>query len=93
QIPVQGLDPDAEPDTATINHVIDEARAHNVTIIFFEDLVSPRMAQTIASEVHAETRVLSPLEAIPPDKVAAGADYLSVQRENLANLRDAMRCS
>jgi zinc transport system substrate-binding protein len=92
QLGIQGLDPDAEPDTATINHVVEEARAHNVTVIFFEDTVSPRLAQTIADEVHAETRVLSPLEAIPQEKIRQGASYLTVQRENLANLRDAMRC-
>jgi zinc transport system substrate-binding protein len=93
QLGIQGLDPDAEPDTATINHVVEEARTHNVTIVFFEDLVSPRLAQTIADEVHAETRILSPIEAIPQEKVAAGASYLTVQRENLQNLRDAMRCA
>jgi zinc transport system substrate-binding protein len=93
QLGIQGLDPDAEPDTATINHVIEEARAHNVTVIFFEDLVSPRLAQTIADEVHAETRVLSPLEAIPQARIAQGASYLTVQRESLQNLRDAMRCA
>jgi zinc transport system substrate-binding protein len=93
QIPIEGLDPDAEPDSATINHVIDEAKRYNITIIFFEDLVNPAMTQAIAKEVHAETRVLSPLEAIPQDKIAAGASYFTVQRENLKNLEDAMRCT
>ncbi|MFO1534961.1 MAG: metal ABC transporter solute-binding protein, Zn/Mn family [Thermoplasmatota archaeon] len=93
QIPIQGLDPEAEPDTATINHVIEEAKKHGITIIFFEELVSPRMAEAIAKEVHAETRVLSPIEAIPADEAAQGRDYFAVQRENLANLRDAMRCA
>lgn len=93
QIPIAGLDPESEPDSATINYVIEEARSRNITIIFFEDLVSPALANTIANEVHAETRVLSPIEAIPEASVAAGADYFSVQRANLHNLRDAMACT
>lgn len=93
QVPVHGLDPEGEPDTAAINHVIEEARKHDVRIIFFEELVSPRLVETIAKEVKAETRVLSPIEAIPEDEAAQGRSYFTVQRENLANLRDALRCA
>ncbi|MES2153772.1 MAG: zinc ABC transporter substrate-binding protein [bacterium] len=93
QIAISGLDPESEPDSATINHVIDEARARNITVIFFEDQVNPALVNTIANEVHAETRILSPIEAIPAGKLAAGADYITVQHENLANLRHAMQCA
>jgi zinc transport system substrate-binding protein len=93
QIPIQGLDPESEPDPATINHVIDEAKKYGISIIFFEELANPAMAEAIAKEVHAETRVLSPIEAIPEERLSSGTDYFTIQRENLQNLRDAMKCT
>lgn len=89
---ISGLSPDAEPDPRTLQELIDEARAHNVTIIFFEDLVSPRVAEIVAREAGASTRVLSPIEGIPLERQAEGADYFTLMRENLHGLREAMRC-
>lgn len=87
-VSLSGLSPEAEPDPVTLAQAIDVARQHNITIIFFEELVSPRVAQIVAREVGAQTRVLSPIESAPES-----GDYLSMSRENLANLREAMRCT
>lgn len=91
-ISITGLHPEQEPDPRTVQRVAQEARAHNVTIIFFEELVSPRVAEVVAREAGASTRVLSPIEGIPPGDAARGADYMSRMREDLAALREAMRC-
>jgi zinc transport system substrate-binding protein len=91
-IAISGLDPEAEPTPETVQRVVDEVRAHNVTVVFFEDLVSPRVAETVAREAHATTRVLSPIEGILPDDAAKGADYVTRMREDLAALKDGMRC-
>jgi zinc transport system substrate-binding protein len=37
--------------------------------------------------------VLDPLESLTDEQVAAGEDYVSVMRENLAILRGALDCS
>ncbi len=63
------------------------AREKGVTTIFFETLVSPAVAQTVASEVGAKTAVLDPLEGRPQD-----GDYLSGMRANLRTLRLALGC-
>lgn len=93
QLGIEGLSPNAEPDPRTVSRVVDEARAHGVTVVFFEDLVTPRVAEVVAKEIGAQVRVLSPLEGIAPEAARHGADYASVMRENLAALRDAMHCS
>ena len=85
---VSGITPEAEPSAQDLARVVEVARAHNLTIVFFEELASPRVAEVIAREVGAQTRVLSPLES-PPER----GDYLARQRENLAGLREAMRCA
>lgn len=91
-VAISGLSPEAEPSPQDLSSAIEAAREHNVTIIFFEDLVSPRVAQIVADEVGATTRVLSPVEGLTDASRAAGEDYATLMRQNLRNLEEAMRC-
>jgi zinc transport system substrate-binding protein len=93
QVPISGLSPDAEPTAAELAHVTDFARSHDVKYIFFESLVSPRLSETIANEVGAQTLVLDPIEGIAEDEQAQGHDYFTVMRDNLKNLRTALQCT
>jgi zinc transport system substrate-binding protein len=90
QIGITGLSPENEPSPQRLAEVAEEAREHKATTIFFETLVSPKVAQTIADEVGAKTAVLDPLEGLSADN---GGDYLSVMRANLQTLRTALSCS
>jgi zinc transport system substrate-binding protein len=92
QIAITGLSPEAEPTPSELRRLVDEVRAHSATTVFFETLVSPRLAQTVAREVGAETAVLNPLEGLTEEQLADGEDYLSVMRANLAALRKALGC-
>jgi zinc transport system substrate-binding protein len=67
-------------------------RADGATTIFFEPLVSPRLAETVAREAGATTAVLNPLEGLTEEELEAGADYFAVMRENLAALREGLGC-
>lgn len=87
-IALSGLSPEAEPSPEEIARAVDAAREHDISIIFFEELVSPRVAEVVATEVGAQTRVLSPAESAP-----AEGDYVSLMRTNLVNLQEAMRCT
>jgi len=91
QIPIEGLAADSEPDPATMAAIIDFAKQRNVRTVFFEELVSPAVAETIARAVGAKTAVLSPVEGLSDAERAAGADYVSVMRANLAALVDALK--
>lgn len=90
QMPIEGLSPDAEPDPARVAEIIDFAKAHQVKVIFFEELVSPKVAQSIADQVGAKTDTLSPLEGLSDAETAAGDDYFSVMRRNLAAIKAAL---
>ena len=72
--------------------MIEDVRAHEATTIFFETLVSPRLAETVARETGARTAVLNPLEGLTEEELSAGDDYLTVMRANLAALREALEC-
>lgn len=91
-VPIAGLSPDEEPSPQRLAEIARFAKQHNVHYIFFETLVSPRLAQTIANEVGAQTIVFNPLEGLTGEELAQGKDYISVQKENLANLKIALAC-
>lgn len=91
QIPIEGLTADSEPDPARMAEIIDFAKTHEVKVIFFEELVSPKVAEAIASAIGAETAVLNPLEGLNDSQQQEGGDYLSVMRENLQALKAALQ--
>lgn len=84
---ISGLTPDAEPSPGKIAEVTRYARSHHVTTIFFESLVDPKVAKTVAGEIGAQTAVLDPIEG-----VRDGDDYLTVQLRNATALRRALSC-
>ncbi|HET8661209.1 MAG TPA: metal ABC transporter substrate-binding protein [Micromonosporaceae bacterium] len=89
QIALSGISPEDEPPPQRLAEVAEQAREHGATTIFFETLVSPKVAETIAREVRAATAVLDPVEGLP---AGSTGDYFSVMRRNLATLRPALGC-
>ncbi len=90
---ISGLSPDAEPTPQRLAELKTIVERDHVTTIFTEELVSPKVADTLASETGATTEVLSPLESLTESELAAGDDYVSVMRSNLAKLEAALGCS
>ncbi len=90
QMGIEGLSPDSEPDPARMAEVIDFVKENNVKTIFFEELVSPKVAETIAKETGAVTQVLNPMEGLTEEEINAGGDYFSVMEKNLAALKKAL---
>jgi zinc transport system substrate-binding protein len=91
QVGISGLSPDAEPSPARVAEVQQEARKHGVTTIFYETLVSPAIAESIANDLGLATDVLDPIEGITEQ--SRGQDYLAVMRSNLVALQKANGCS
>ncbi|MGH3714649.1 MAG: metal ABC transporter substrate-binding protein [Micromonosporaceae bacterium] len=89
QVAIAGLSPDQEPTGKRLAEVADLAKEHGATVIFFETLVSPKIAKTLADEVGAEAKVLDPIEGLNPE---SKDDYLTVMRRNLTELRTALGC-
>lgn len=93
QVPISGVSPEEEPSPRQLADVADFAKKNGVKYIFFESRVSPKLSQTIATEVGAKTLVLDPIEGLSDDDLAAGKNYLSVMQSNLANLKIALECN
>lgn len=89
---IAGIEPDNEPSPAKMAELADAVKQKGIKYIFFESLVSPRLAQTIADETGASTLVFDPIEGLSAADQDAGRDYISVQYDNLENLRKALEC-
>jgi zinc transport system substrate-binding protein len=92
QVAITGVTPESEPTPQQLAHVIQVVRQTHATTVFFETLVSPRLAQTVAREVGARTAVLDPIEGLTPAEQKRGENYLTLMRRNLAALRKALGC-
>jgi zinc transport system substrate-binding protein len=88
QVGISGLSPDAEPSPARMAEVAALAKKHNVTTIYYERLVSPAVADTLAAALGLNTAVLDPLEGAPPR-----GDYTTQMQANLGTLITGQRCS
>ncbi|WP_327676745.1 metal ABC transporter substrate-binding protein [Kitasatospora sp. NBC_00458] len=87
QVAINGVDPESEPTPARLADVQKAAKENGVTTIFFETLVSPKLADTVAKDLGLKTAVLDPLEGV---KDPAKDSYLTVMKQNLTNLQAAL---
>ena len=91
QMGIEGLSADDEPDPKQMSEVIEFAKKHKVKTIFFEELVSPKVAKTIAKETGASAKKLDPLEGLSNKRIKAGEDYFSVMKQNLSAIKEALK--
>ncbi|GAB2456049.1 metal ABC transporter substrate-binding protein [Xylanimonas ulmi] len=90
QVGITGLDHGIEPSPARMREIGEIVRAHNVGTIFSETLVSPRVVETLASDLGVRTDVLDTLEGLTPENAAAGEDFVSLMRRNLVALMEGL---
>lgn len=89
QTGVSGIDPEAEPAPARIAKIRRVIEGQDVTTIFTESLVNPKVAETLAADLGVTTAALDPIES----HADTSGDYLDVMRGNLSALREALGCA
>jgi zinc transport system substrate-binding protein len=87
------LSPNAEPTPHRIMELVELMRKNHLDTIFYEELISPRMAETVAGETGATLVKLHGIHNITREELGSGASYLSLMEGNLRNLRRGLQCS
>jgi len=87
---IAGLSPDAEPTPKQLAEASAFVEEYDITTIYYETLLSPQIAETVAKETGATTAVLDPIEGLTDS--SAGTDYLTIMRANLDVLEKGQRC-
>jgi len=86
-----GCSDESEVSAATVAFLIDKVKAEKIPVVFTFELSSGRIADSICSATGAQKRMLHSVSNVSSDEFGAGATYLSLMRQNLAALAEALR--
>lgn len=89
---IAGFSPEEEPSSKRLVELATEVKEEGIKYIFFETLVSPKIAETLARETGAETLVFNPIEGVTAEESTSGTDYWSLMSGNLSALQKALEC-
>lgn len=83
---IMGLSPDAEPRGQDLLDLAALVKEEGIRYIFFEELVSDKLAKTLAGETGVSTMVLNPVEGLTEAQEKNGDNYFTLMEKNLQNL-------
>lgn len=87
-----GVAADAQTTPTRMAELVKRVRALKLQYIFSEELVSPRVAETIAAETGARILRLHAAHNISKDELAAGVTFPDLMERNLAALATGLQC-
>ena len=74
-----------EPSAQKLAELTDFCKAHNVKVIFTEDLVSPAVSETLAKEAGAKAEAIHTIESAED-----GMTYLARMKDNINKIAEAL---
>jgi zinc transport system substrate-binding protein len=83
---------DAEPSPQQIFTLIEQIKREKAAYIYYEDMINPRLAQTIAKETKVGLLKLSNGHDISKADIKRGESFISLMGKNLINLKKGMEC-
>lgn len=90
QVPIAGLSPSEEPSPSKLAELKEFAVEHQINVIYFEETTSPKVAQTLAAELRAETEVLNTIEGLSRGDQEKGLSYIEDMKNNLKSLEKSL---
>ena len=88
----QGLSPDAEPTVDDLTRLVKQIRREKIKSIFYEELTSPKIAETIAGETGARLLLLNGGHNVTRDQLKNGITFFDILQADLNNLELGMEC-
>jgi zinc transport system substrate-binding protein len=89
----EGLTPSGEVLPQKLVEVVNLAKNLGLKVIYNEDLIDPRSAQTIAEQIPGtKVMVLSPVERINATEQNAGIGYIDKMYQDLSALKVGLQC-
>ena len=88
--PYTGFSPDSEPTASAISELIQTINEKNIKIIFYEELIDPKVARVISDQTGTEPMLLHGAHNLTPQEMEEGITYLEIMHENANKLRKAL---
>jgi len=89
----QGLSPDAEPTAQDLVKLVEQIKKNNIRYIFYEELTSPKIAETLAGETQAKMLLLNAAHNITKKDFENKVSFVSIMENNLRNLKIGLQCT
>ena len=89
--PYTGYSPDAEPSVNAIAQLMDAMSKNNINVIFYEELIDPKIARTISEQTGARIEVLHAAHNLSSDEMKQGLSYFDIMHSNIAKLKEALK--
>jgi len=87
-----GFSPDAEPSPRHLADMVQLIRRYKSTYVFYEELIQPKVAETIARETGAKLLALNGAHNVTADEMKRGVTFIGLMEEDLKNLRAGLQC-
>lgn len=88
-----GISPDSEPSAKDLISLTEQILKDNIKYIFFEELLNPKVAETLALETGAGLLVLNPAHNLIKEDFEKNISFLSIMEGNLNNLKTGLQCN
>ena len=89
--PYSGYAPDAEPSAQALADLMDVLAEKEINVIFYEELIDPRVARIIAEQAKVKIEVLHGAHNLNAEEMQAGWTYVSIMEDNIEKLKEALR--
>lgn len=86
------VNPEAEPTAATMAALVKQMRRQDLCYLFSEELVSPKLAETIAKEAGGSVLLLSAAHNVSKVDFERGITFVEIMERNLKNLQIGLEC-
>ena len=87
-----GFSPDAEPTPGQLVKISRLLKEQGLKYIFYEELLAPRVAETLARETGAQLLFLHGAHNISKEEFGKGASFVGLMEKNLENLEQGLQC-
>jgi zinc transport system substrate-binding protein len=87
-----GFSPDSEPSAKRLAELVKNMKKHNIKHVFYEELVSPRVAEIIAKETGASLLQLHAGHNISKEDWDRKVTFIAAMQQTLSNLRTGLQC-
>ena len=85
-----GCSADTEPSAATIAFLIDKVKEQDIPVVFSIELSNGRLAAAVAEATGAKVLTFTSCHNLTKEEFDSGATYISLMKNNLANLQEAL---
>ncbi|OPJ56294.1 metal ABC transporter solute-binding protein, Zn/Mn family [Alkalithermobacter paradoxus] len=89
-IGISGISSHADPSLKVLSELTKLMKEKEIRTVFFEQLASSKLSETLAKEVGGKTEVLYTIEGITMEDMKEGKDYIYKMRENLNKIESAL---